>query len=271
MNPPNKADLTITPTTITVTRGTKLCHLASTRGYEPLLINPTIARNWTTTSGTGSAVPGSATVFTSSISGTTNLVLAQLTNRPWYVCVRNQTSPTEVDYTLYSCALTSVTQRDLTSTGLSNSTAYWGSVNTSSENNVIQFDELVFTIDSTETLDFFPVPETSECFLENTASDDEQVLITTQNMLAYVLHMREWLTTNGNTWYVTNRQADNLQSDIVSGDEGGCLFGAQFSLDQTSGELTFDDTIEYEVPVVYTVAVDNYWLFSKKINLNELP
>ena len=86
-------------------------------------------------------------------------------------------------------------------------------------------------------------------------------------MLALALQLRDFLTIDGGTWYLTNRQADNLESDTVSGEEGGDMFGTKLDFNQTTTALEFDSNFCYRVPKVYTEDDDDTKLLSKKLDL----
>lgn len=267
LNPPSAtAGLNIGATTITLTRppGSATMELISVRGIEPRLLDASCTITRTATAGGGIST-------VNLLSGTANPITSGLTGLPWYVCVRNVNAPDDVTYTLYSCTLSSFVATPLTS---GNSLEYWFDGSSGSEDNrCIQFDSMQFTINSQTELDHFPVPEAYETGLRetiNSFTSTGEVLITTQNLLAVAMFLRDFVTVlpGGSTWYLTNRQSDGVVSDSITGNTNDVpMFGSQLSFDTATGQLTFVDNISYTAPAAYTRGDDQFWLLSKKIQL----
>lgn len=260
----------VTASTITITRiiNRRSLLLFSTRGLEGYYLNPEQTIEFVSTAPNISSSTNLLTSFTENEA----VVTPKLTDQDWWVCIRDEGAsfPDTLTYTLYDCTLSSFSIVDR-STGTFNSLPIYASTNTDNGNVAIQFDSLTFTINSEQTVDHFPIPQPGEAVTKEVlnfgSTADQNIIVTTKNMLALALQLRRFLTIDGGTWYLTNRQADNLESDTVSGEEGGDMFGTKLDFNQTTTALEFDSNFCYRVPKVYTEDDDDTKLLSKKLDL----
>ena len=249
--------------------------LFSTIGLEAYANNPSVLNS---VFSTAPNIQGGSSTLTSSIDNLT-AVVNKLQAQDWWICIRDEgvNFPETLTYTLYDCTLSSYTVTDVSTSGFAGSSQVYLGWDTNQRWRGIQFDTMTFTINSERTVEHFPIIDRVEAVSELIADwiptaavgGDYNIAVTTKNMLAMVLQLRDYLTINSGSWYVTNRQADNQLSEfIMPNPENRDMFGSKLSFDRSTAELTYDSSFCYTVPVIYTNEDDNIKLLSKKVKLD---
>ena len=242
----------------------------STRGFEPYVVNPSVR-----VSG-GSMAPQTFLPFStdliSSVENEANVINA-INAQDWWVCIRDEggSFPESLKYTLYDCSVSSITVEPRTSPD-SNGFNVYDAWDTDEGWRGIQLASITFSINSERRVDHFPIPEDAEAVndqivLYSNTFERANVIATTKNMLALALQLRRYLAFNNNVWYLTNGNRD-LQSDMISGNNGGELWGTKLRFNPDTQFLEFDSNFCYEIPAMYTNEDDGIIQMSKKLDLN---